>query len=150
MRLAALALTPFGDAGALARRLKLSGRERGRLQTIASGMAALATHRAPADDRRAIYRRDAAGFRDAMLAAWAASPAAADDAGWRARLAQAAAWRVPALPVSGQDVIALGVAGGPPVGRLLGALEAWWIEHDFAPDRAACLAELALRASRGD
>ena len=26
--------------------------------------------------------------------------------------------------------------------RLLGAVEEWWAARDFAPDRAACLAEL--------
>ncbi|MDX1542010.1 MAG: hypothetical protein R3349_11470, partial [Geminicoccaceae bacterium] len=49
----------------------------------------------------------------------------------------------PGLPVSGEDVLAAGVAPGPAVGRLLGAVEDWWVEHDFAPDRAACLARLA-------
>ena len=45
------------------------------------------------------------------------------------------------LPVDGDDVMALGVPSGPQVGAILAALEAWWVDHDFRPDRAACLAQ---------
>ena len=51
------------------------------------------------------------------------------------------AWQPKRLPVGGDDILALGVPAGPRVGALLAALEAWWVAHDFAPDRAACLAE---------
>ena len=34
---------------------------------------------------------------------------------------------------------------GPDRGRLLRALEDWWIARAFQPDRAACLAELERR-----
>jgi poly(A) polymerase len=54
----------------------------------------------------------------------------------------------PAFPLSGDDLLAAGVAPGPGIGRLLGAVRAWWRERDFRPDRAACLARLAeLRAA---
>jgi poly(A) polymerase len=56
-------------------------------------------------------------------------------------LAAATEWQPQRLPVDGNDILALGVPAGPRVGALLAALEAWWIAHDFAPDRAACLAE---------
>ncbi|MGH6900768.1 MAG: CCA tRNA nucleotidyltransferase, partial [Geminicoccaceae bacterium] len=55
-------------------------------------------------------------------------------------LAAAASWQPRSLPVDGHDVMALGVPSGPQVGAILAALEAWWVDHDFAPDRAACLA----------
>ena len=53
----------------------------------------------------------------------------------------AARWQPKRLPVGGDDILALGVPAGPRVGALLAALETWWVAHDFAPDRAACLAE---------
>ena len=56
-------------------------------------------------------------------------------------LAAAQAWQPKRLPVGGNDILALGVPAGPRVGALLAALEAWWVAHDFAPDRAASLAE---------
>jgi poly(A) polymerase len=52
-------------------------------------------------------------------------------------------WEVPRFPVGGDDVTALGVAPGPPVGQLLAAVRRWWEEGDFAADRSACLARLA-------
>ena len=45
------------------------------------------------------------------------------------------------MPVTA-DVMARGVPSGPKVGEALRALEAWWIEQDFAPDRDALLARL--------
>jgi poly(A) polymerase len=56
-------------------------------------------------------------------------------------LAAAASWEPRRLPVGGDDILALGVPAGPRVGAILAALEAWWVARDFAPDRAACLAE---------
>ncbi len=47
------------------------------------------------------------------------------------------------FPLSGRDVKALGLGGGPEIGRLLAEVEDWWLDHDFAPDRAACQAKLA-------
>jgi len=44
--------------------------------------------------------------------------------------------------VGGRDALALGLAPGPQVGKLMEAVERWWIEGDFSADRAACLAEL--------
>ena len=40
------------------------------------------------------------------------------------------------------DVVALGVAPGPEVGRLLEAAERWWVDGDFRATRAQCLARL--------
>ena len=67
-------------------------------------------------------------------------------------LAESARWQPKALPITGHDVLALGVPAGPAVGELLAQVEDWWVEPDFAPDRAACLAKaralLATRARR--
>ena len=48
--------------------------------------------------------------------------------------------------MAGQDVVALGIDSGPEVGNLLRAVEDWWIDMDFAPDRDACLARLRDKA----
>lgn len=52
-------------------------------------------------------------------------------------------WDAPALPVTGDDVIAAGIERGPQIGMVLAGIEAWWIENDFAPDRDSCLAYMA-------
>lgn len=48
-------------------------------------------------------------------------------------------WAVPVFPLRGADLLAAGVSPGPHVGKILAAVENWWIEQDFAPDHAACL-----------
>jgi tRNA nucleotidyltransferase/poly(A) polymerase len=51
------------------------------------------------------------------------------------------------LPVDGGDAKALGLAEGQAVGEALRTVEAWWIEQDFAPDRAQALERLARAAA---
>jgi poly(A) polymerase len=79
--------------------------------------------------------------RYADLIRIAAADAGDSGAALAGALAAAHDWRPKRLPVGGNDILALGVPAGPRVGALLAALEAWWVAHDFAPDRAACLAE---------
>jgi poly(A) polymerase len=155
-RLAALIDPAKGAAGAnaTAERLRLSSAERERLVAlVAPGIAVDAEMTAKAV-RHALYRLGAARFRDLALLAWAAEIAAAGPSprrtvdprvsgDWRAPLAEAEAWTPLSLPVKGRDALDLGVPAGPKVGALLAALEAWWINHDFKPDRAACLRKLA-------
>ena len=62
-------------------------------------------------------------------------------------LKSAAIWARPRFPLNGGDVLALGLPPGPKVGKLLNAVEEWWIEHDFAPEREDCLQELKFRAA---
>jgi poly(A) polymerase len=57
-------------------------------------------------------------------------------------LALADSWPIPAFPLGGGDVTALGIAPGPRVGHLLGETRRWWEDGDFTADRAACLARL--------
>lgn len=46
-------------------------------------------------------------------------------------------WRVPHWPFTGKDVIALGIAAGPDVARILAAAEARWIEEGFPKESRA-------------
>jgi poly(A) polymerase len=45
------------------------------------------------------------------------------------------------FPLGGDDALAAG-ASGRGVGETLRAVEAWWIERDFQPDREAALDRL--------
>ena len=40
------------------------------------------------------------------------------------------------------DALALGVGEGPELGGLLDAVEEWWADRDFAPNREDCLDRL--------
>jgi poly(A) polymerase len=129
---------------AVAVRLRLSNALRDRL-VAAAAPPPLSLDLTEREARAALYRLGAEPFADKVAKRWAEAPARAQDA--RRLLALARAWSRPRLPLTGADVMAMGVAKGPAVGRLIGAVEAWWIEQDFAPDRAAVLAEAAARAA---
>jgi poly(A) polymerase len=145
LRLAALWLAQPGDARRLFERLRLSGEEHRRLKALeaASPLSPALRER----ERRILaYQMGSEAFRDAVRLAWAGRHGRHADAEWRALLAFAETWRPPRLPVKGEDLVALGITPGPRVGKLLGALEDWWVASDFAPGRKALLARLDILA----
>jgi poly(A) polymerase len=163
VRLAALLRPPPADpetAAQVAERWRLSNRDAERL--LAMTREALPDLGAsPPARARDLYRLGAERYADLVhIAAADADPAriaasegdedtfppvAEAQSDTRAALddvlAAAEAWEPRRLPVGGDDILALGVPAGPRVGAFLEALEAWWLARDFAPDRAACLAE---------
>ena len=156
-RLAALLDPRQGSEGAnaLASRLRFSNAERERLVALAVPAEVPQPEMSEKLQRLLLYRLGAALFRDLALLAWAheiarsgPSPRRVAEA-WRAHLAAAASWTPRRLPVKGRDALRLGVPAGPKVGRLIAALEAWWIEEDFRPTREACLAKLKELAQSG-
>jgi poly(A) polymerase len=143
-RLAGL-LTLGPDAvPARADRLRLSNAEKKRLVALCTPPPDL-----PADAdgpalRAWLWRQGVADGRDRLQLLLAGAPA---DDPRRALLPTALAWDPPRFPLTGRDVARIGIPPGPRTGALLRAVEDWWIARDFAPDRDACLAELARRAA---
>jgi poly(A) polymerase len=131
------AILPAGaDAVAIGKRLKLSTQESLRLDVMLAREPEIDVAGGPRAWRAAIYRLGNGLYIDRLLLA-------VDAPGdWRAALTVARTWTPPELPVSGGDALTFGLKPGPRVGALIDAVERWWIEHDFAPDRSACLAEL--------
>ncbi|MBI3516190.1 MAG: CCA tRNA nucleotidyltransferase [Proteobacteria bacterium] len=132
-RLAAL-LAARAAVEPTAARLRLSKAEG---KTLAAILGALAMIDQPAC--RLVRRFGRAAARDAVRLAEARglAPTAA------AAIARALdAWIETPLPVSGDDVLALGVAPGRAVGLLLEQVTAWWEDAGCTADRAACLAQL--------
>ena len=144
-RLAAVLDPAAADAAAIAARLRLSRAEKTRLGDLLAPPDDLSPALHERARRRALYRLGAGLYRDLVLIGWAGS---ADD-DWRPLWRVAAEWQPPRLPVRGADVMALGVPKGPEVGRLLAAVEAWWLDGDFVAGRAACLERLAAMAAAG-
>ena len=136
------------DAGAkaLADRLRLSNAETERLQALVNPPVRPSTDRTDAQNRVALYRLGKDIFADLVLLGWAAA-APADDAIWQDLTGLPDRSPVPAFPVGGKDVLALGIPAGKEVGKLLSEVERWWIDNDFQPDRAACLERLKTAAS---
>ncbi len=140
-RLAALLPRDSAVALSVAGRWRLSNQQR-------ADLVAFAQAPPPLDDalavRRAAYRIGIERTRAHVLLA------AADGAGGdvAAALAVLDAWSSPVLPVRGDDVMALGVTRGPAIGKLLHAVEAWWIDQNFSASRTESLARLRELAKK--
>lgn len=53
-----------------------------------------------------------------------------------------APWIPPSFPLKGEDLLFKGITQGKEIGSLLKKVKKWWIAHDLAPDRNACLSHL--------
>jgi poly(A) polymerase len=154
-RLFALLSVNSDDLRRIARRLRLSNSELEGLLRLADGAGRLHAHMESVALRRHIYRLGPAAARELTIMAWAddvVDDRADDDneAGWRAVIGVIDGWTPIALPVTGSDVLRLGVEAGAPVGVFLRDVEDWWMAGDFKADRKSCLAELARIVSGGD
>ena len=143
-RLAAVLDVGATGARTLARRLRLSSKQRDRLALLTASPLAPAADMDARAARHVLYRLGRDPFVDlAML--WRAGGGA--ETVYRALLDTARAWTAPQFPLGGADAVALGVPEGAEVGRLLAAVESWWTEGDFRADRAACRKQLAALAA---
>jgi len=134
-RLAALIGT---DGEIVGRRLKMANVAIARLARLAPPAHALEAGLDALGQRQVLYDLGPDLFRDLVLLAWAADREGRASL-WRAMLESANDWEIPKLPIRGADVTALGVPGGPQIGRIVAAVESWWRARDFQPGREACL-----------
>ena len=147
-RLAAMLICDRAGAEAVGERLKLSGIQTKRLIAMVAPKVVVDLGMDDRAVRRALRVVGGDTFRDLVLMAWAARrslmprPPASEAGQWIALLDAAAAWVPVDLPVKGRDLLEMGVAHGPGIGRLLERIDAWWEERDYRPDRDACLIEL--------
>ena len=141
------------EADRLGERLRLSKKEDRHLRALAQPGAPVRAEMPARALRCPLHRLGPELTRDLFLldaAERAAAGTRLDTATLAAGLAEIAAWQPKRLPVDGGDVKALGVPPGPRIKHLLDALDAWWVDRDFAPDRDACLEELARRVAAGE
>jgi poly(A) polymerase len=133
-RLAAL-LDPALDLEAFGERWRLSRDETDRL----AGIRHAAAHAAQSLERpwHLLRRHGAETVADGALVAAARGERAA-----LTLLPVAAFWSDPEFPVRGADLLALGYAPGPALGKALAEIERWWEEGGCIATRAQCLAYL--------
>ena len=129
-------------ANAIAKRWRLSGADGTRLAALFTPSESFRPGLELSVQYRLLYRHGPRLFRDLGLLAWATKSKGEGEEAWRAMLLRAETWEAPTFPVTGADVLACGVQAGPEVGELLRAVEDWWIDQDFEPDRAALLQKL--------
>ena len=149
LRLAALLPDDAAIADRTADVLRLSNDARARLTVVLGGEPAMASWLSARQARVLLYRIGAARFRDRVMLKWAASPPGTGAIQWRMLLTMAENWQQPRFALSGRDVMAAGVPEGPRVGKVLDALEAWWVEMDFAPGEGALRDKMAALIAGG-
>jgi poly(A) polymerase len=137
LRLAVLARDPL----AMKDRWRLSNHEGKRLAAIASLMPPSPALR-PLEQKIILYQMGPEAWQDVVRIAWARSDAPLDDPDWRSLLELPETWAIPAMPVSGGDLLAAGMNPGPEIGVTLKALEDWWIASGFTPTRQDLLKRL--------
>ena len=137
LRLAAL-FSQNAVANTMAVRLRLSKKVSRRIGDALSETPALTPSMTTRERRRLLYPLEVGAAEDRIRLAWAMSPG---DDRWADWLEMNRRFDRPVFPLTGRDVDWLPT--GPGIGEALGSVEAWWIAEDFAPDRAACLGQLA-------
>ena len=142
LRLAALGVHVVEDAQHLAKRLRMSNQQADCLKTFALVAPQITPTLPPASVRAMLYHLGVDDFRLRVLASWLRSVGSADDDAWTTLYQLPERWSAPVPQVSGSDILEQGVAPGPEVGKLLRALEDWWVNRDFADDRDQLLAKL--------
>ena len=122
-RLAALLPADPQPASTVGARLRLSNKAVKRL-------AAAADRQDAEDDPRILaYRIGIEGAVDRLLLGYDPPEAVA------AKVGELRAWTMPRFPLSGSDVIGMGLAAGPIVAKTLQAIEREWIAQGFSGDR---------------
>lgn len=126
-RLAALLPRDATIGEQIAARLKLSNKARKR---IVSALGPTPSHN---DVHELVYRLGKETALDHMLLGYAPITD---------NMRALEKWQPPEFPVSGRDIIALGVSAGPDVARLLNAVKEQWIAEGFTkPERAQEIAQ---------
>ncbi|SHF14242.1 poly(A) polymerase [Kaistia soli DSM 19436] len=134
LRFAVLLARVQEDVDRTVRRFRLSNRERDRMtDALAEAEALLAG--STVTDRVSVYRRGREAVLGGLTLLAARNRLSAHEIA--ARRAAIAAFTPPAFPLSGRDVVDLGVGRGPAVGVILRDLERWWLAEDFRPDEPA-------------
>lgn len=133
----------------MGKRLKMSNAERARLEAWARADA-VKPELSEQALKKTIYRGSKQAVLDRIRLAYAAARAEAagsDEAmvraGGFARLLETAErYDAPVFPVTGGDLLALGIPKGPGLGEALRSLETFWIDSGFSLDRTALLDKL--------
>jgi len=136
LRLAALAVHVPEDAERLADRLRLSGEQRAILALAGPQLVIDASDR---EARVALYRLGADDYARRVLLDWAGSGDPVSHDGWRRLATVPVRAPIPQFPISGRDLVALGLPPGPAVGVLLRKLTDSWIASDFNLNRTDLL-----------
>ena len=138
----------------LARRLKLSNKDRDHLLMLCDPPLLISPDMGELAENRALRKYGTERIIDLALLKWGQEMYARSNVpserkqGWVSLLERATQWSAPEFPLTGQDVMALGVEPGPQIGKLLASIELWWESRNYTPGRQECLNRLFDEARR--
>jgi len=141
LRLSALLAGGGIDFNALTERLKLSNTVKSRVAGALDRQAKFNIYTDENDLKKQFYSVSPERATDRVLLAWA-HDLRGDHGAYERALRIAEAWDRPVFPLSGSDIMSLGVPEGAQVGEVLAAMKDWWIYRDFEPDRDTLLFEV--------
>ena len=154
--LAALIGREHNHASHTAKRLCLSRKQREQLVTLAKPENQLSVNLSQNLKLQKIRRHGNERAIDLVLLAWAGELAQSKRASIKGKddyirlLRQCIDWTPPTFPISGTDVLNLGVQPGTAVGTILADVEAWWESEGYNPKRTSCLRQLELTVKKFD
>jgi tRNA nucleotidyltransferase/poly(A) polymerase len=145
LRLEAIVPPDAARLAALAERLRLSKAEAERLKQWAQAPLPLADT-GEAELARIAYRGKPDGVADRMRLALASARAKSDTGTakrYQRLLKFLKGWEKPAMPVTGNDLLAAGLMPGKGLGAILKSLEDVWVDSNFSLNRDALLKRAA-------
>ncbi|MBL0941469.1 MAG: CCA tRNA nucleotidyltransferase [Alphaproteobacteria bacterium] len=128
------------DLSYLAQRLRWSKREKNHLELLLETLKTKPNFNISKQRNRVLYENGGAIFEDLSLLL--AAKKQEDFEITQSYVMQAQSWSPVTFPVKGQDLIQMEILPGPNLGEILKAVEEWWIDNDFKPNREDCLARV--------
>lgn len=142
LRLGAMLDLDAAGVASLAQRLRLSNKDRDRLEAMLTDKTKIVCYLSMREVRRALYLMGLRLFKDRVSLGWADDRRGHNAFQWRAMLAMADSWEKPELPLTGDMIKAAGVPEGPEIGRVRKEVEEWWIDSDFIDDEFSIIERL--------
>lgn len=147
LRLAAMLRETAEQARHMAEDLRLSNTQKERLVFLAEPPLHIGGGSSPAVLATACYRHGKDHVLDLLQLSAATS---GDTEGLATALSFVTTLEEQRFPVAARDLLPLGAAKGPSLGRLMHDLEEWWIAEGFRPDREALLERAKTLIAQAD
>lgn len=142
LRLASTLDLDAAGVAALAARLRLSNRDRDRVEAMLTDKTKIVAYLSIKEVRKALYLIGAQTFKDRVMLGWAEDRPGHNTFQWRAMLAMADSWVKPDFMLTGQMIKQAGVPEGPEIGRVQREVEEWWVDADFTDDEFSIIERL--------
>lgn len=134
----------------VAKRFKLSNKDAKRLSDITKVPFHISAELTEKDLNHLLYAYNSDTIRDVLLLDWAQELSTAENRGssrtqtWLNLLSKIDEQTIPMFPLTGDDVLSLGIPAGRDVGVLLRVVEEWWTTGNFQASREECLQKLKM------